>query len=254
MSYVQPLVPIQEFWVKLNVLGIRPDVYEISNYGNIRRIEDKFPIKQQILENEYGAYRIVNLVTITSSQPKKYLVHRLVGLVFIPNPNNHSQINHLDNNGMNNCNINLEWVSGEYNTNYQSCIHNILLENLENYNIYKLIEQGFSNEDILNMIHTRLAIDTNYIEYIRESYIRNNPISEFDNDKRRVNSSKFPNKTTEYICSLFESGMTYFDFEEIARLISHDISDEKEAHTFRAYCKNLYTRKHHTHISKNYNW
>lgn len=77
-----PLELENEYWVNLNILDIRPNVYEISNYGNVRRIEDKFPIKAQILINEYGAYRIVNLVTIYGSKPKKYLVHRLVGIIF----------------------------------------------------------------------------------------------------------------------------------------------------------------------------
>lgn len=248
-----PLIPIDQYWKQLNVLDIRPNVYEISNWGNIRRIEDKYPIKAQKLINKYGAYQIVNLVTIHSSQPKKYLVHRLVGMVFIPNPNNYPQINHIDNNGMNNCDMNLEWVTGSYNTNYQKRINDILLDNKENYEIYKMIESGKSNKEILSCFENKIITD-DYIEMIRESYTRNHPISEYDFDNRKVNSSKFSNSTIEFICSLFQSGLDYRNYKEIASRINEDISSENKMDTFRMYCKNLYTRQHHTHISKKYIW
>lgn len=246
-----PLVPLDEYWVPLNILDIRPNVYEISNYGNVRRISDKFPIKHQILLNEYGAYRIVNLVSTTTAKPKKYLVHRLVGIVFVPNPYGYPQINHINNNGMDDCTTNLEWVTPEYNTNYQYMINGTFLDNLDNYAIYKMIEDGCNDSDIIS---TFPHIDLSYVEMIRESYIRNNPKSEYDFDNRKVNSSRFPNETTAIVCKLFESGMDYNDYKDIAKIINVDINDDKAKATFRMYCKNLYTRKHHTHISKNYNW
>ena len=242
-----------EYWVNLNILDIRPNVYEISNYGNVRRIEDKFPIKAQTLISKYGAYRIVNLVTIHGSQPKKYLVHRLVGLVFVPNPNNYPQINHLNNNGMDECYCNLEWTTGENNTRYQQRISKYCLSNLENYQIYSMIENGASNSEIIDVMNNDL-VDDEYVESIRESYIRNNPISEYDENKRVVNSSKYPNSTVIEICKLFQSGMHYLDYMKIADILNIDVSDNKKRDTFYAYCSNIYKRKHHTHISKDFNW
>ena len=89
---------------------------------------------------------------------------------------------------------------------------------------------------------------------IRQSVIRNNPISEYNYENRRVNSSKFSNDIIVYICKLFENGYTNKDFKKIAELIGLDISSKNKLETFRMYCTNLYKRKHHTHISKNYNW
>ena len=142
-TLTDPIV-FDEIWVSLNVLNIKPDTYEISNYGNVRRLEDKYPIKAQILETEYGCYRIVNLVTSsqTNRKPKKYLVHRLVGLVFVSNPNNYQQINHINNNGMDELFSNLEWVTPQYNTDYQKTTNKYYLDNKTNYNIYRLIESG----------------------------------------------------------------------------------------------------------------
>ena len=46
---------------------------------------------------------------------KGYLVHRLVALTFIPNPNNLPIVNHKDENPSNNNVNNLEWCTREEN-------------------------------------------------------------------------------------------------------------------------------------------
>ena len=248
-----PLQIDEEYWVALNIEDIRPNIYEISNYGNVRRIADKYPIKAQILLNEYGAYRIVNIVTIHGSKPKKYLVHRLVGMMFVPNPNNYPQINHVNNNGMDECYRKLCWTTGEYNTNYQYLISKCCLPNLENYKIYCMIENGLSNKEIIDSMN-HILVDDEYVESIRESFIRNNPPSEYAENNKVVNSSKYPNHFIVEVCKLFQSGKSYLDYMEIANILGVDVSDINKRNTFYAYCANIYKRKHHTHISKDFNW
>lgn len=52
-------------------------------------------------------------------------VHRLVAETFIPNVNNLPQINHKDENMLNNCVDNLEWCTAKYNSNYGKHCENL---------------------------------------------------------------------------------------------------------------------------------
>lgn len=61
-------------------------------------------------------YLIVNLNKNNKCYKKK--IHRLVAEVFISNPENKPQVNHIDENKQNNCYLNLEWVTNKENSNH----------------------------------------------------------------------------------------------------------------------------------------
>jgi len=42
-------------------------------------------------------------------------IHRLVAMMYLPNPLNKPEVNHIDGNKLNNCVTNLEWCSGQEN-------------------------------------------------------------------------------------------------------------------------------------------
>ena len=48
-------------------------------------------------------------------------VHRIVAETFISNPNGYPQVNHKDENKLNNCVDNLEWCTASYNNSYGTC-------------------------------------------------------------------------------------------------------------------------------------
>ena len=58
----------------------------------------------------------------------KFRVHRLVAEAFIPNPDNLSQVNHKDEDRLNNIASNLEWCDNTYNSQYPNDLSVYCLE------------------------------------------------------------------------------------------------------------------------------
>lgn len=89
--------------------------YEVSNLGNIRRVDTK---KLKSLSPATGGYLKVTLYP----NPKTFMVHRLVAQEFIENCDNKPQVNHKDSNRTNNSVDNLEWVTCQ--ENMEHCANN----------------------------------------------------------------------------------------------------------------------------------
>ena len=87
--------------------------YLISDKGEIYSLYKNKFLSPKI--NEYG-YLIVSLTNNGIKKSKR--VHRLVAEAFIPNPNNLPEVNHKDENKLNNNINNLEWCDRTYNNNY----------------------------------------------------------------------------------------------------------------------------------------
>ena len=90
--------------------------YLIDTNGNIYNKRTNKKLKDR--DNGRG-YRAVCLYNSEGKMVHKY-VHRLVAETFIDNPNNLSEVNHIDENKANNSVDNLEWCDRKYNNNYGS--------------------------------------------------------------------------------------------------------------------------------------
>ena len=98
-------------------------IYKINNFGEIRRYSTYCKYDNRIPEyhnikahiDKSGYYRVI---LSKNNKSKNYLVHRLVAQTFISNPNNLPQVNHKDENKMNNNVDNLEWCTRSYNCQY----------------------------------------------------------------------------------------------------------------------------------------
>lgn len=86
--------------------------YQVSDSGEIYSLKRKKKLKTYENKNYLGVY------LYQDCKRKFMMVHRLVALNFIDNPNNYPQINHKDENSKNNNVENLEWCSAKYNANY----------------------------------------------------------------------------------------------------------------------------------------
>ena len=97
-------------WKSLAFLGY-PN-YAVSNYGTVINIKRDKVLKPGVA----GGY--LRVVLCNNGKMRNHLIHRLVALAFISNPDNLPEVNHKDENKTNNCVWNLEWCTKKYNNNY----------------------------------------------------------------------------------------------------------------------------------------
>lgn len=87
--------------------------YFVSNYGNVYSTKKGELRPLKLCVDSKNRYMLVHLSI--NGKAKNCLVHRLVAIAFIDNPNNYNEINHIDNNPQNNRVDNLEWCTRKYN-------------------------------------------------------------------------------------------------------------------------------------------
>lgn len=83
------------------------DLYEISEYGDVKNVKSRKILKARYTKDQgyiYYGFHCHN---------KK--IHRIVGMLFVPNPEGLPCINHIDGNKENNHYSNLEWCTQGHN-------------------------------------------------------------------------------------------------------------------------------------------
>jgi hypothetical protein len=104
--------------------------YSVSNFGNVKNNNTGKILKQPI-SNGYTKVSLSN-----DGKLKHFLVHRLIALAFIPNPDNKPFVDHIDNDRLNNNIDNLRWCTNQEN----SCNRQLTSKNTSGYkgvNFYK---------------------------------------------------------------------------------------------------------------------
>jgi len=85
--------------------------YKISSYGRIKKIKNNQFLRGHLYSTGYRCVGIGNM----SEKGRKYLIHRLVAQVFLPNYYGKSFVNHKDHDKTNCKLYNLEWVTPKEN-------------------------------------------------------------------------------------------------------------------------------------------
>lgn len=109
-NYLENKFPI--IWKVVDYPGVRENMYEISNTGQVRNKNTK-----QILHQYFDkcGYLMTFLSIPGREKGKQFKVHRLVAFSFIPNPEDKPEVNHIDGLKNNNHVNNLEWVTSSEN-------------------------------------------------------------------------------------------------------------------------------------------
>ena len=99
-----------EIWKPVTIEKYK-DFYLVSNKGNVKSLNYRAcGIVKNIIpqKNEWGYLRVTLQV---NKQNNTYVVHKLVALAFIPNPENKKEINHISGKKHQNYVENLCWVT-----------------------------------------------------------------------------------------------------------------------------------------------
>ena len=112
-------------------------MFLISKQGTVYSLKNN--ILRTIDNNPTGYSR--TCIPTPDNKNKKFYVHRLVADAYIPNPNNYSQVNHIDLNKHNNNVDNLEWCSESMNMKHNA-------KNKPQFS--RKVEQYDANNNLLN--------------------------------------------------------------------------------------------------------
>ena len=111
-----------EIW--LDIPGYK-NIYQASNYGRIKSLRHEVLcsmgsrfVNERILRPYLDYHGYYRLELSFLGKRKKYFIHQLVALAFLPNPNNYKIINHKDGIKINNKPDNIEWCNYSYNEKY----------------------------------------------------------------------------------------------------------------------------------------
>ncbi|MCI6614441.1 MAG: NUMOD4 domain-containing protein [Mollicutes bacterium] len=111
---------MNEIWK--DVIGYE-NLYKVSNWGRVKSF--RFG-KERILKTFKNKDGYLQVGLWKNNKRKIFLVHRLVAQAFLDNPNNLPEVNHKDENKLNNVVSNLEWCDRTYNVNYGTAIERMI--------------------------------------------------------------------------------------------------------------------------------
>ena len=97
-------------------------IYQISSKGRVKQLAytdaKGRKRKERIMKNNIDKHGYEQIILTKNYKKNYFSIHRLVALCFIPNHHNLPQVNHIDENKLNNTISNLEWVTAKTNINH----------------------------------------------------------------------------------------------------------------------------------------
>ena len=141
--------------------------YEVSNLGKVRNIKSGRILKPHLNHNGYLKHSLYR-----HDKQKELFLHRIIAIAFIDNPGKKPQVNHIDENKLNNDLSNLEWC-----TERENAIHGTRTKRVAEKLSQKVIQLDL-NDNILNVFKSMRQAE-------RETGIDATSISACCNGKRK---------------------------------------------------------------------
>ena len=113
----KPIISDEEVWCTIHYRDIHNDMYEVSNYGRIRR---KDTLKLMCPNVRGNGYAYVRLSLNECGKSRIFTIHRLVAFHFCEGycEKTTNIVNHKDGNKLNNFYVNLEWCTQKHNSQH----------------------------------------------------------------------------------------------------------------------------------------
>ena len=133
--------------------------YDITKEGVIINLKTNRKYKGTIGNNGYLTFN-----TKRNNKNYNYLVHRLIAIKYIPNPNNYPVINHIDGNKLNNSIDNLEWctqsdnIKHAFNTGLKEGTGKTVLQiDVNTHKIINIFKSAKEAERITGINHSAIS-------------------------------------------------------------------------------------------------
>lgn len=134
-------------WANMAPLGYSR--YDITMFGEVY---SRVTYTYMVGAPSFDGYPRVYIVG-DDGRGRTEIVHRLVAKMFIPNPDNKPEVNHIDGDKTNNHVTNLEWVTGWENVAH--ALHNNLrVSAVDDETIIKICEMLQDGYRVIDVMHT----------------------------------------------------------------------------------------------------
>lgn len=118
--------------------------YDVSSCGLVTNIKTGRQLAPELTQNGY--YRVT---LCSGGKKKRFLLHRLVAILHIPNPSAKPCVNHIDGDKSNNCVSNLEWCTHSENEAHSyNALGKTVPSSVDHYNA-KLTDEQCRNAVLL---------------------------------------------------------------------------------------------------------
>lgn len=259
-NYYYPFTFYQEIYAPITdnmVPGIDANRYLVSNYGKV------FDLNRNCYLTIHNVYAGYQSVTLHTNHGKKHmLLHRLVGMAFIPGDWS-LQINHKNGIKSNCEETNLEWMTARENLMHalDTGLHKVMEDKpnsiLTNEQVRIICEELCKRTmitDILKLIglentpkNRDLIIDVKR----RKTFTRISMNYDFSSDV--LMDREFDHDTVVKICKIFEANPN-ISYGEVFNAVGLQASDQKQRRSLLNKIGSIKLRKAYTDVSKHYKW